>query len=298
MRVLVTGARGFIGSHTLRPLVEAGFDVHALSRNPPHRAAPSVTWHRGDLLSPAFREAVVDDVRPTHLLHLAWETTPGTYWSSPANRQWVAASIALGRAFLESGGTRIVGAGTCAEYDWSEGAICDEEMTPIRPSTLYGASKVAVADALRTACAAANAGFAWARLFFVYGTGEQPQRLVPSVVASLLRGEVARCTAGEQRRDYIYVADVASALVRVLQAERSGAFNVATGIASQVKDVVLTIATFLGASDRVELGALPARPNETPVVVGDIRRLQSLGWSPAYDLRAGIEEMLGRTKHV
>jgi nucleoside-diphosphate-sugar epimerase len=288
MRVLVTGARGFVGSHALRALVAAGFEVHAVSRGASGDAHSAVQCHRGDLLVPGFPAAVVRAVRPTHLLHLAWETTHGTYWSSPANVQWTEASLALARAFFANGGRRMVGVGTCAEYDWSDG-VCDEETTTIRPATLYGQAKAALADALRS-----HDGFTWARLFFVYGSGEAPQRLVPSVASALLRGEVARCTAGEQRRDFIHVADCASALVRLLEAEKDGAFNVATGTAVPVKDVVRTIAAALHAEDRVAFGALPDREDEAPLVVGVADRLKALGWSPAYDLRTGIEEALER----
>jgi len=93
MRVLVTGARGFVGSHTLRPLVEAQFEVHALSREAPTGGDAAVHWHRGDLLSSDVPRQIIEHVRPTHLLHLAWETTHGEYWSSPANVRWEFRSI-------------------------------------------------------------------------------------------------------------------------------------------------------------------------------------------------------------
>lgn len=257
-----------------------------MSRGASGDAQDNVQWHRGDLLAPGCAESVVTAVRPTHLLHLAWETAPGTYWSSPANAHWVEASVELARAFFASGGKRMVGVGTCAEYDWSDG-VCDEDATPLRPATVYGAAKAALFDALR-----AHRGAAWARLFFVYGPGEQPQRLVPSVIAALRRGEVAQCTTGEQRRDFIHVADCASALVRLLETDAEGAFNVGTGTAVAVKDVVRTIASELAAEDRVAFGALPDREDEAPLVVAAIDRMRALGWIPRYDVRTGVEETL------
>ena len=89
-RVLVTGSNGFIGKHTLGPLESAGFEVH--------RAA-------GDLLAPGAAAALIESVRPSHLLHLAWETTHGSYWTSPLNERWAEASIALARAFFAAGGS-------------------------------------------------------------------------------------------------------------------------------------------------------------------------------------------------
>ena len=92
-RVLVTGATGFVGRWTLPCLVDRGFEVHAVSRraDPPPR--DGVTWRRLDLLDGAI-EALVRQVRPTHLLHFAWETTPLEYWVSLDNLRWGLARIA------------------------------------------------------------------------------------------------------------------------------------------------------------------------------------------------------------
>ncbi|MEO8382461.1 MAG: NAD(P)-dependent oxidoreductase [Acidobacteriota bacterium] len=289
MRVLVTGARGFVGSHALHSLVQAGLEVHALSRHPPRGADGAVSWHQGDLLSTGGPETVVSAVRPTHLLHLAWVTEHGTYWSSPDNALWLEASRALARAFHANGGRRFVGVGTCAEYDWS-GGVCDEQNTPLRPRTVYGRAKAAFGEELLT-----FPGSAWARPFFVYGPGEQPQRLVPSITATLSRGETAHCRTGKLRRDFIYVADCASALVRLLQSEEPGAFNVATGTAVAIEEIVLAIATALHAEDRVIINEPSEGADEDALVVGTTGRIRSLGWSPVWDLRAGIEESIART---
>lgn len=288
MRVLVTGGNGFVGRHTLRPLADAGFEVHGLAHAAIPRGEPGVLWHQGDLLAPGFAEAIIRRVRPTHLLHLAWETTHGEYWSSPANQQWVGATASLAHAFVESGGRRMVGVGTCAEYDWSA-AVCDEEQTPLRPSTPYGAAKAAAGTSL-LACP----GAAWARLFFVYGPGEDPRRLMSSVLSALRRGQVARCTSGQQRRDFVHVLDCATALTRLVQGDEVGAFNVATGTAVAVRDVVLAIARGLGAEERVAFGAVPDRAGEPPLIVASVARLRALGWTAAYDMRAGVEDMIRR----
>ena len=83
-RVLVTGASGFIGSHCLWPLLERGYDVHAVARaRAADRSAP-VTWHAADLLDRQAAADLLDAVRPTHLLHLAWYVVRGT--RSPRRR--------------------------------------------------------------------------------------------------------------------------------------------------------------------------------------------------------------------
>src|SRR6185312_10743533 len=119
-RVLLTGGSGFIGSRAIAPLLAAGYEVHALGRR--RGASPDVTWHELDLLDDRATGRVVADVAAERLLHLAWHTEHGRFWSAPENLDWVAASVRLMRAFAEAGGRRAVIAGTCAEYDWT-GAV-------------------------------------------------------------------------------------------------------------------------------------------------------------------------------
>ena len=115
-RVLVTGASGFVGRSVLRPLRSRGFKVHGTARGGPPAEAEGCIWHRADLLDLQQRRALLRDVAPSHLLHLAWYAVPGRYWTAPENSLWLDASLDL---IGLSHGMRVVMAGTCAEYDWS-----------------------------------------------------------------------------------------------------------------------------------------------------------------------------------
>ncbi|MEW5725702.1 MAG: NAD-dependent epimerase/dehydratase family protein, partial [Thermodesulfobacteriota bacterium] len=112
-KVLVTGAGGFIGRPAAKSLLERGFDVHGVDLTAPPHWNDEVVWHQADLLDSHRLRAVLESVRPSHLLHLAWCTTPGEYWTSEANLTWVGASLSLIQAFIEFGGQRVVVAGTC-----------------------------------------------------------------------------------------------------------------------------------------------------------------------------------------
>lgn len=286
-RVLVTGAAGFIGRHALEPLLARGYEVHAVSS----RAAPPgparVHWHVADLLDTNATARLLESVRPTHLLHLAWHTSPGSFWNAPENFRWLESGIALLRHFQHAGGTRVVMAGSCAEYEWN--ASVYPETATLNPASPYGACKHALHLTLDAFCRVHRMSGAWGRIFFVFGPGEAPQRLLASSVAAMLRGEPARCTDGLQVRDFMHVEDVAAAFVALLDGSVEGSVNIASGKGVTVRDVVLAAADCLGTRDLVRLGELARAADEPASLVADVARLErEVRFSPRYDLRSGI----------
>lgn len=284
-RVVLTGATGFVGRQAIVPLRARGFEVHALGRRP--TAAPGVVDHLLDLLSedPA---PLLRAIRPTHLLHLAWDVTPGRFWTATENLDWVSASLRLYRAFLAAGGDRVAVAGTCAEYDWT-GPLLDEATTPLRPATLYGVAK----HALHQLLAASGANLAWGRVFFLYGPHEAPSRLVPSVIAPLLRGEPALVGDGMAERDLMHVADVARALVALLDSSHVGAANVATGACLPLRTVVQGIADQLGRKDLVRFGARLSPPGEPARLAASTDVITGLGFRSKFTVDTGISDTIG-----
>jgi len=291
-RVLVTGASGFIGSHTLEPLVDRGYDVHAVASRAIPFEREGVTWHQADLLDDGERGALVAKVEPTHLLHLAWFVAPGRVIDAVVNVDWTRASLALYAEFVASGGQRVVTAGSSYEYDWRFG-YCSEDVTPLVPDTVYGSCKKALGEVVSAYADACGLSSAWPRIFFLYGPREHPDRLVSSVVRSLLADSPALCSHGEQIRDYLYVEDAADALAVLLDSDVVGPVNIGSGRPITLKELVLTIGDKLNRSDLIRLGAIPARPNDAPLVVADVSRLTNvLGWSPSHGLDSGLERTI------
>ena len=289
--VLVTGAAGFIGRSTLSRLLALRFEVHATTSEPVGaKVQNGIHWHDVDLLDNHQAAELMATVRPTHLLHLAWYTAPGRYRSSEENVRWVRASLFLVEKFLQWGGRRVTIAGTCAEYDPCEGC-CKENSTPLRPTDLYSVSKHALHMMLASWSEQMNFSLAWGRVFFLYGPFEHPKRLVASVISSLLNNEFARCTVGDQERDFLHVDDVADGLVALLDSTVNGPVNIASGEAVAVRDVVSALGRLLGREELLGFGALSKPPGEQPTVVADVGRLRNeVVWRPRFSLEVGLED--------
>lgn len=294
-RVFLTGASGFIGRHTIPFLLKKGYEVHAVDIvKKPSQIIKSkkLFWHECDLLNHNRQKILLMEIKPTHLLHFVWYAVPGKYWTSLENIRWVKASLDLLINFADQGGKRVVFAGSCAEYDWSYG-YCSEGVTPNKPQTLYGTCKNSLQEILSQFSKQTGISSAWGRIFFLYGPYEAKNRLIPSVITSLLQGLPARCTHGNQIRDFLHVEDVASAFVSLLESNVEGPVNIASGQPVSLKTIIYTIADLLGKKHLVELGALPTPENEPPFLVADVHKLnQQVGWEQKTTLEAGLKSTI------
>lgn len=294
MKVLLTGATGFIGSHVARLLVAGGEEVIAIVKPSTSRRriadlAGSLRIIECDVADRASLEPQLRHDVPDVCLHLAWHGWSGPSLTSEENLLSMAAGLELLRALTNVGCPRFVGVGTCFEYDPASGPMT--ETSAVKPKDLYGVCKhelSVVAQALRPIT---TMSVAWARVFLVYGPFDDERRLVPSLVRSLIRGESAKTTLGEQVRDVMHVEDAASAIWAVARSSHTGPVNVASGIPVKVVDIAREIATIVGRPELLEVGALPYRALEPPVLVADTTLLrEQIGWSPRYDLRSGLSQ--------
>ena len=283
-RILITGAAGFIGRYTLPLLTD--YDIHAVSRQP-QQASDTIHWHPIDLLDNEQVSHLMQDVQPTHLLHFAWDVDPANYRHSLLNYQWVSATLHLLQQFHLVGGQRAVLAGTCFEYNLEAG-FCSEDKTPLVTDMPYTACKSSLFHLATSYAQQVGLSLAWGRIFYLYGAEEKPQRFIPYIIQTLLNGQVAKTSHGEQYRDFLYVHDVASAFVALLNSDVTGAVNIASGEPVRLKDIIHQIADRLDARHLVQLGARPAN-HEPPMIVADVQRLkQEVGWKPHYSLADGL----------
>jgi len=296
MKVCVTGAGGFIGSHLTKLLVSLGCEVYTIVRESTdlwriQDILTSLNILKCDLGDIKRVNAYLTEIEPELCIHLAWYAVPGKYLNGRENLESLNASLNLASHLADVGCKRFVGVGTCFEYDFSYGYL--SESSPTKPLSLYAASKMALCTVLEQLSQNTGMEVAWARLFYQYGPLENERRLVPSVISSLLRGEVVKTTKGEQIRDFLHIKDVASAIWSIASSNLSGVVNIGSGQPTTVRDMITKITSILGTSHLVDWGALPYRLNDPMFVCANNQLLrEGTDWKQKYDLCTGLEDTI------
>jgi UDP-glucose 4-epimerase len=295
-RVLVTGGAGFVGARLVRRLIEQGREVALLLRatSNPRRLVGVLercTVLHGDLSNLEALRAPLQSFAPEGVLHLAWEGVKGADRNDPVQLSNVTTSIGLFRLTGEIGCANFVGLGSQAEYGLLSGRI--DEQAPTRPTTTYGAAKLATACVLERAAAAAGRPFAWLRLFSSYGPDDDPNWLIPYLIRKLLAGERPHLTKAEQIWDYIHVDDVAAAILAALDTGAHGVFNLGSGQGRPLRDIVERLRDAINPSLPLGFGEVDYRPDQVMHLESEIRALcTATGWAPQVSLEQGLADVI------
>jgi nucleoside-diphosphate-sugar epimerase len=276
-RILITGATGFIGRAAVAEFRSRGYDVLAPNSD------------ELDLLDLSATADFVAGARPTHLAHFAWHSG-ADLWNSHGNSDWAVASLSLYEAFGAAGGERAFFAGSCAEYSWDRETLV-EKFTSLLPGSRYGRAKVQLHEMIRKV-RGSREKVVWGRIFFVYGPGEKPTRLAPSILIPLLRNEPAVVRFGGHIRDFLHVADVARAAAHLLDGEFEGAVNIASGEPVTLADFGKTLARVAGRESLLRIEYGEPTPENPLAIRADVEVLRSTGFVPKYSLEAGLRTLL------
>lgn len=265
-KIIVTGATGFIGSNTIPLLKKLNYETYGISRN---------GWIPCDILNDNDIRKTMERIKPTHLLHLAWDVSDG-YMTSINNFDWLLRSQILIKSFAECGGKRVVIAGTgCGNQE-----------------AYYCACKHLLNESIKTYAAQAGLSYAYGKIFYLYGESERGNRLIPGMINSLLDNKPFTLRQNNVG-DYLYVKDVASALVTILNSDIEGDVDIGSGIAITSKAVLNEIYELIGT---------PYIDSEVPkgvTYLADTTRIEyELKWCPRYTLKQGLKETIDWWKEL
>ncbi len=300
--MLITGAGGFVGANLTRRLLRDGHETHVVVRpsSRPWRLEEvyqDLRLHEADVADGARIGALVRAVRPEWVFHLA---AFGAYPTQQGIDRMVATNlmgaVALINACIREGVETFVQTGSSSEYGFQDHPSAEADR--IEPNSDYAVTKAAATHYCSHIGRTAVMNAITLRLYSIYGPYEDADRLIPNLIVHGLRGGFPPLVSPQTARDFVYVEDAVSAILRTAAVAgglpRGGVYNVASGVQSTLADVVGRVRLLLRIDAEPSWSTMPQRCWDTQVWIGSTARMaQDVGWRASIGLDEGLERTIG-----
>jgi dolichol-phosphate mannosyltransferase len=305
-RCLITGASGFVGANVARRLLADGHETHVILR-PDHQPwrlreiTSGIQAHEGDLTDAEEVRRTVSRIRPEWVFHLA------AYGAYPAQTGFarmaevnLMGSVRLLDACVEFGAESIVFTGSSSEYGYKNHPAHETDL--LEPNSHYAITKAAATHYCQFVARQNNIKAIVARLYSIYGPYEEPSRLIPTLIAHGLKGELPSLVSPNTARDFVYVEDAVDALIRLaeLPADKSGGiYNICTGVQTSIETVVQVARKLMGITIEPAWATMERRSWDTSTWVGSPEALQwDTGWRATTDFETGLQKTIDWTRYT
>ena len=292
MRVLITGASGFIGKNLIKTFLDDDVEILAISRKK-NRSQKNICWIRDDLNNVESLFPIIMKFQPTIIYHLAWEGIPDFSFRQCAK------NIKCSIDFLQhisrvNSIKKIIITGTCLEYSQRNG-ICNENDV-INPVNWFEWSKNLINIYSRMIFQDKDIKIYWARLFYVYGQFQRKESLIPSIMKSFKMGLFPEIKNISNCNDFINVFDVTNGLNKFATIDApSGIYNFGSGQLTEVMEIVKTLETQFFKNNHLT-NSIKFKENYKIKKVGffaDIKKSKKyLNWAPKVNLNLGLKGLL------
>jgi len=290
MRVLITGATGFIGLPLTLRLVEQGHKILALSRKP-FKLNKSISWLNSDLSLPLTYQEEINSFKPEVLIHLAWQDIPNFSFEKSKNNlnnslNFLSFIIGLGSC------KKIIVSGSCFELNKLHGECLESEAG--KPRDNFTWAKHSLRMWLEIECKKESIHLGWMRIFYVYGPRQRTQSLVPSILTNLQNGKLPYISTPKNCNDFVFIEDVIDAFSNAtLSQYPSGIYNLGSGVSTSILEVCRIAEKIVTGKD-----ILSQRLNEDLVDTSKSidfwanyqRAEKHLNWQPATGIEEGIKK--------
>ena len=252
-KILLTGASGFIGNYVVSELLKHNIEIFSVQRSTNSEKVTNKRIHvieTNDLFSESIEwwEKKCNNI--DIVLHLAWFTKSREYLDSYENIHCLTGSLNLARAAVLAGVKRFIGIGTCVEYDLTYQTLSVD--TPLKPSSIYAATKTGLFLNLAQFFKTNSVNFAWCRIFYVYGDSNDTNRFIPFLKSKLELNEEVNLPNGEQIRDFLNVAEVARIISDITLGSKTGPINICSGVPKSIQQIAVQVADQYGKRDLIK----------------------------------------------
>jgi nucleoside-diphosphate-sugar epimerase len=287
MNIVLTGASGFLGRPCCERLTASGHTVLALSRqHAPSDLPVGVVWLVRDLANVDSYRTDLESFNPDAAIHLAWDGIPDFSLGKCLHNLETGALFA--ESVLQAGARHLVVSGSCWEYGKVSGPLSEQKHL-VSPS-VFAAAKNAQRLLLKALTDATNATLAWGRVFFVYGPRQRAASLAPTICKTILAGNDPSLKTPSALNDFVYVEDVAEALVLLAETKSNGVFNIGSGVPTAAGQVADQLLSLVGRPP--QYAQQLSKEESGSGFYADITALRGLGWEPRTSLREGLQKTL------
>jgi nucleoside-diphosphate-sugar epimerase len=301
MKLLITGASGFIGQHLVKKLIEQGHTILALSRSADLQHVTNNTdkliYFQSSLELENSALERIKDFEPDVLIHLAWGKIPDfSFETSFENLQ--NHILFFRNIFTINSLKKIIVTGSCWEYNKKMGGCKESDICV--SGNFFTWAKNSLRDFLQYECLQKNVNFIWTRVFYVYGPQQRIGSLIPSVIENIRKGLIPELKTPSNANDFIYVDDVAEGLLQfAINDITSGIYNLGSGKSMPVIDLVCLIENSLNGNMILskELLIRTTLSNKHTDFWADMTKtFSAIKWKPRTSLALGIEKMINYKK--
>lgn len=296
MRILITGANGFLGSNVLRALLKNGHDIFAISQNDEaiKDLFDKIQFYKNKEDNYFNLKQDILKFDPHVVLHFAW-WGGNNYIDTNSTDQFnknIPLTLSLLEIFKETKSkNRFIGVGSFSEY----GIISNKatEDTPENPNSYYGLSKNIVKNISKMFCENNSISWSWIRPCYIYGPGDVKTRLMPSIISKLKNQTVIELNSCTTIVDYLHIDDFSEAINLLIQKQANGVYNICSGQEYTIKNIVTSIANEFDKENQLIFNAKLDRIDFPKYICGSNNKLvNTIDWTPSIDIKNGISNMI------
>ena len=298
MKVFVTGGTGFIGPYVARELSKRGHKLLILSNKPKSKTLDfpkTVKFLEGNLANIKNWKLNVKNFQPDATIHMAWEGIPD--YGVEMSLKNLRYGLNLFKELAELGCKKMICTGSCWEYGQNHGKLSED--SPIRPSNAFTAAKNALHWLGREIAKENNMQFIWTRLFYVYGPGQREKSLIPYIIKCVKEGKKPEIKTPSARNDFIYVGDVAKAIVEILEkCNQSTVYNIGSGYSTSIHNIIKIVHNELNIQYKPKDKVFKSDNTPLDNFWADISKIKKeIGWEPKLTISDALQRTIYKHKN-